>query len=89
MVYPLQLLLLIPFFRLGNLLFRVESLPLSAQELVALLQADLWGTIGFFWDTTLHAIIAWLLVGPPILLILYFTLARLLRRFSWEGNNGN
>jgi len=85
MVYPLQIMLLIPFFHLGDLLFQVEPLPLSAQELITLLQADLWGTIRAFWNTTLRAIVAWLLASLPIFLILHFTLIRLIKTSSFAN----
>ncbi|UCG20983.1 MAG: DUF2062 domain-containing protein [Deltaproteobacteria bacterium] len=84
-VYPLQIMLLIPFFHLGDLLFQVEPLPLSAQELITLLQADLWGTIRAFWNTTLRAIVAWLLASLPIFLILHFTLIRLIKTSSFAN----
>ena len=84
LVYPLQLLLLIPFFQMGSWLFQVEPLPLSAQEVIALLQSDLWGTIRSLWDTTLHAIVAWLIVSLPILLTLHFIFTRLLRRLHFK-----
>jgi len=79
MVYPLQLLLLIPFFHLGDLLFQVEPIPLSAQEFITLLQSDLWGTIRSFWNTTLRAIMAWLLVSLPTFLILHFIFVRFIK----------
>jgi uncharacterized protein (DUF2062 family) len=78
MVYPLQLVLIIPFFHLGDLLFQVEPLPLSAQEFITLLQTDLLGTIRAFWNTTVHAIVAWLLVSLPTFLILHFIFIRLI-----------
>ena len=84
LVYPLQLVLLIPFFHLGSLLFQVDPLPLSVQKVIAMLQSDLWGTILFLWDTTLHAIAVWLLVSPPILLTLHFIFTRLLRKLSFK-----
>ncbi|UCG13186.1 MAG: DUF2062 domain-containing protein [Deltaproteobacteria bacterium] len=80
MVYPLHLALLIPFFHLGDLLFRAEPLPLTAQELIGLLQSDLWGTIRSLWDTTMRAIVAWLLVSAPFFLALYAGLIHLLKR---------
>jgi uncharacterized protein (DUF2062 family) len=89
LVYPLQLVLLIPFFHLGDLLFQVEPLPLSAQELITLLQADVWGTIRAFWNTTLRAIVAWLLVSLPIFLILHFTLIRLIKTFGFAKIKAN
>lgn len=82
-VYPLQLVLLIPFFHLGDLLFQVDPLPLSAQEFITLLQSDLWGTIRAFWNTTLHAIAAWLLVGLPTFLVLHFIFIRLIKTLSF------
>ena len=87
LVYPLQLVLLIPFFQLGDLLFQVEPLPLSAQELITLLQADLWGTIRAFWNTTQRAIVAWLLVSLPTFLILHFTLVRFIKAFGFSKIN--
>ena len=89
LVYPLQLVLLIPFFHLGNLLFQIEPLPLSAQELITLLQADLWGTIRAFWNTTLRAIVAWLLVSLPIFILLHFTLVRLIKTFGFVKIEAN
>ena len=84
LVYPLQLLLLIPFFHMGSWLFQVEPLPLSAQKVIAMLQSDLWGTVRALWDTTLHAIVAWLLVSLPILFTLHFIFTRLLRKLHLE-----
>ena len=90
LVYPLQLVLLVPFFHLGDLLFQVEPLPFSAQELIALLRSDLWGTIRAFWNTTLHAIVAWLLVSLPAFLILHFIFFRFIKvlRFRKIGVQG-
>jgi uncharacterized protein (DUF2062 family) len=84
MVYPLQLVLLIPFFHLGNLLFQIEPLPLSAQELITLLRSDLWGTVRAFWSTTLHAIVAWLLVSLPTFLLLHFVFVRFIKALSFR-----
>jgi len=84
MVYPLQLVLLIPFFHLGSLLFQIEPLPLSAQELITLLRSDLWGTVRAFWSTTLHAIVAWLLVSLPTFLLLHFVFVRFIKALSFR-----
>ena len=84
MVYPLQLVLLIPFFHLGNLLFQIEPLPLSAQDLITLLRSDLWGTVRAFWSTTLHAIVAWLLVSLPTFLLLHFVFVRFIKALSFR-----
>jgi len=80
LVYPLQLLLLIPFFYLGDLLFSTDPVPISAQQLIALFRLDYWGAIHTLWVKTLHAILAWLLVGPTLFLALYFIFIHLVKR---------
>ncbi len=83
LVYPLQIMLIIPFFHLGGLLFQVEPPPLSAQELVTLLRSDLLGTISCLWSATLRAIVAWLLLSLPTFLILQFALVRLIKTIGF------
>lgn len=85
LVYPLQLLLLIPFFHFGDFLFGAEPLPFSAQELVAMFRGDFWGSILSLWDTTMNAIVAWLLVGPLMILALYFIFTPILQRIPFRG----
>jgi uncharacterized protein (DUF2062 family) len=85
LVYPLQIMLIIPFFHLGGLLFQVEPPPLSAQELVTLLRSDLLGTISTYWSATLRAIVAWLLFGLPTFLISHFSLLHLIKTLEFAG----
>ncbi|MCG6982882.1 MAG: DUF2062 domain-containing protein [Deltaproteobacteria bacterium] len=85
LVYPLQIMLIIPFFHLGGLLFQVEPPPLSAQELITLLRSDLLGTISSYWSATLRAIVAWLLFGLPTFLISHFSLLRLIKTLEFAG----
>ena len=80
LVYPLQLILLIPFFRFGEWLFRAPPLPISPEKLVAMFKTDLWNSIVSLWDTTLHALVAWLLVAPALTIVVYFALLPLLKR---------
>ena len=71
MVYPLQLALLIPFYKAGEWLFNAEPLPISVQEIIDMIETDLWGAILFLWDTTVHAIVAWLLMSSIMTPMLY------------------
>lgn len=64
LVYPLQLLLLLPFIRLGERLFQAPPLQLSLAILQASLRSDPWGTLSHFGATFWHAAVAWLLVVP-------------------------
>jgi len=79
-VYPVQLALILPFFRAGEILFGAPHLPLSAPQVVALVRASLWGSIRFLWTTTWHAMIAWCLAAPVFVALAYLLLVPILRR---------
>ena len=64
LAYPLQLLLLIPFIRLGEKLFGANRLPLSIEVLSAAIRADAWGALHTFWTSLWHGTVAWLLLAP-------------------------
>jgi steroid 5-alpha reductase family enzyme/uncharacterized protein (DUF2062 family) len=55
-VYPLQIALLIPFFRLGERLFRAPHLPLSVPQIYAMMHANVWDAIRSLWtnDVACH-----------------------------------
>ncbi len=81
-VYPLQIALLIPFFRLGEKLFRSPHLPLSVAQIYAMIHANMWGAILSLWTNTWHAVVVWCLVTPLCAAALYATLAGALRRVA-------
>lgn len=82
---PLQLLFLIPFIRFGELLFNEVPLPLDVLQIITMLQSDAIGAVNFLWWTTMHAIVAWLLVGPLLAAALYFVLVPVFTRLTPRG----
>ena len=68
LVYPLQLILIIPFFRLGNALFQGAPLTVNLDKMLTSYQLDFWKTMVALWDMTLHALVAWglacIIIGP-------------------------
>lgn len=82
LVYPLQIALLIPFFRAGEWLFRAPPLSLTPSELVAMFRDDFRGSIVALWDTTWHAVVAWLAFGIPLTFALHLLLRALLLAFA-------
>jgi uncharacterized protein (DUF2062 family) len=79
-VYPLQIALLIPFFRLGERLFRAPHLPLSVSQIYAMIHANMGNAILSLWTTTWHAIVVWCVVAPVFVGIAFGILAPALRR---------
>jgi uncharacterized protein (DUF2062 family) len=79
-VYPLQIALLIPFFRLGERLFHAPHLPLSVERVHAMIQVNMGDAIRVLWSTIWHAMVAWCLLAPVLAAIVYVGLVPLLRR---------
>lgn len=80
LVYPLQLLLLIPFVQAGQKLFGAPPMPLSAGQIVAMVKQDFWGSLASLAGYIAHGTVAWLLfgalAGPLIYFLLLFPLKR-------------
>jgi uncharacterized protein (DUF2062 family) len=65
LIYPMQLFLLVPFIRLGEKLFRTAPLQFSLAQILTMVRADLPHAVSTLWLAEVHAIVAWLLTGPP------------------------
>jgi uncharacterized protein (DUF2062 family) len=85
-VYPLQIALLIPFFRAGEKLFGAPHLPLSVAQILAAVHASFWGATRFLWTTIWHAMIAWCLIAPVFVALAYVPLVPVLRRIASRKN---
>ncbi len=79
-VYPLQIALLIPFFRLGEKLFGAPHLPLSVVQILGMVHADMWGATRFLWTTVWHAAVVWCLSAPLFVGLAYLILLLVFRR---------
>jgi len=79
-VTPLQLLLIIPFVRVGEHALGNEPQPLSIGEGLAMIAEGALHAITVLWDAMLHAMLGWLLVGPLAIAGLYLLLRPLLAR---------
>lgn len=80
--YPLQLVTIIPFIRLGERIFRAPRLTLSVNELVAAAKTDPLGTVALLAASFGRAVVAWLLVAPLIGVAVYFGTRPLLRALA-------
>jgi uncharacterized protein (DUF2062 family) len=79
-MYPLQIALILPFFRLGEKLFRAPHLPISVSQIYRMIHANLWNAIKFLWSTTWHALVVWAIVAPFLIALVYIILVPLFRR---------
>jgi uncharacterized protein (DUF2062 family) len=72
---PTQVLLIIPFVRLGEWILRVPPQPVSIKEGLALLAQGVGHAVIVLWDAILHAGLAWILVAPMAVFLFYKLLA--------------
>lgn len=82
LVYPLQLILILPFIRCGETLFRTEPIPLSVPRMLEMFKNDFFGAIQSLWVVTLHAVAVWLIAGPLLAAALYFVIKPLITRLK-------
>ena len=80
LVYPFQLALLIPFYRIGGWIFRTPPSDLSLVHVLALIRTNAFHAIATLWTVTIHAVAAWLLLGSIATGLLYLLLVPVLRR---------
>lgn len=77
---PLQLLLIIPFVRVGEHLVDAPAQPLSISAGLALIAKSASQAVIVLWDAIVHAVIGWLAIGPLAIFVLHRVLVPVLER---------
>lgn len=70
-VHPVQILLIFPFLKLGDLIFNNSLLPHSVNQFLLMMKTDVWGTLHNFWIAYLTATAVWFVISIPLAIILY------------------
>ena len=73
-VYPLQLILFIPFIKVGRKIFNTSPFPYSANEVMIKFQTDLLFTIKELWLANMMGILTWSIIIIPTSVIMYYFL---------------
>jgi uncharacterized protein (DUF2062 family) len=71
LVSPLQLLLIIPFVRVGEWLTGAPPQPLTVSAGLEILGQGALQAIVVLWDAIVHAAIGWIVIGPALIWSLY------------------
>ena len=80
-LYPLQILLIIPFISLGEMIFGYSFVPFSVSEVVIMFKEDWIYAIQQIWLQTLIGILAWVIVSIPLSFIIYYTFLPIFKKF--------
>ena len=82
-MYPVQIALLLPFYRAGETLFDQPHVPIfSVTELMQRFQASPTQFVVDYGMVGVYGIVAWALVAPPLIAGLYYTARPLLRALA-------
>jgi uncharacterized protein (DUF2062 family) len=79
---PAQLLLIIPFLRLGEQLAGAPRYPVTLESGLALLSHGIFNAVHILWDAILHAAFGWLVLAPLAATVLYFVFRQVFRRLA-------
>src|SRR5690242_6486062 len=79
---PAQLLLIIPFLRLGERLTGAPRYPVTLESGLALLSHGVLNAVRILWDAIVHATFGWLVLAPVAAALLYFTFRQVFRRLA-------
>ncbi len=86
--FPLQLAFILPYLRLGRLLFGGPAVRMSAEELAAFVASRPAEAVAALWRVTLQALGAWALTAPVIAAVVYFSLRPVLRAAARRLRSG-
>ncbi|MFN3405515.1 MAG: DUF2062 domain-containing protein [Cytophagaceae bacterium] len=79
-VYPMQLILIIPFFKMGAGIFSDGNFNMPLEELVLLFKSDLFSAFKTLSLALLCAVGAWGLIAPFVAGVIYFLVLFVLRK---------
>ncbi|MGA0085184.1 MAG: DUF2062 domain-containing protein [Steroidobacteraceae bacterium] len=79
---PVQLVLIIPFMRLGEWAIGATPQPMTIAAGMEILATGILEAIITLWDAIIHATLGWLILGPLAIYVTYRVLIPLLERAS-------
>jgi len=79
---PVQLLLIIPFLRLGERITGAPRFAITLESGLALLSRGVVDAVRILWSAIVHATLGWLLLAPLAAAALYFVFEPMFRRFA-------
>lgn len=80
LMYPVEVVLLFPFLKLGAFVFQTGPIPLAPSVLFAEVRAHPWTLIKSLWQWEWHALVLWAVVGTVLLPVIAAILTPILQR---------
>ncbi|MDJ0852986.1 MAG: DUF2062 domain-containing protein [Myxococcota bacterium] len=89
LVYPAQILLLVPFMQAGQIAFGTDPRPIGIDQIVAAFEAGWLTALEELGQLLLLAIFAWSVAAVPLVVVVYAACLPLLRRVLWLRETGD
>ena len=89
MIYPLQLLLVVPFLQLGSYAFHTEPLPFSSKALLEAIRRDPLEFGRKIWRWEWHAFLVWTAIAAVLVPVIALLLTPLFRKLSTRLQRSN
>lgn len=88
-VYPLQLLLYIPFIKIGEHLFGQSITTLTIHGLIEMFRTDWIQSLQDIWFSNLLGIIAWLIIMLPVSVFIYYIVSPFFKQYfeNWHSKS--
>ncbi|MBN2519070.1 MAG: DUF2062 domain-containing protein [Bacteroidales bacterium] len=81
-VYPLQIILYIPFMKVGQFIFNGPEISFSSREFILMLKDNWFQTITDMWFNNFLGIIVWLILAIPTALGIYYFSLPVFKRYT-------
>ena len=82
LMYPVQIILFIPYLILGEKLFTTNFLPQNHIQLLDQIKQSPYLFLSHFWQSNLQGLIAWLVIAPLVFTLVFGISHFLAGRFS-------
>ena len=73
-VYPLQLVLFVPFIKVGGIIFNKAPFPYSINEVISKVQSEFLITIKELFFANMLGILSWAFIIIPLAFIMFYIL---------------
>ena len=85
-LWPIQLLMIIPFINIGEFIFSIPQSNHSAQEIIASFQESFFGTLSRLSFELLCGFVGWLLTAVPFFTLVYLVSISIFKLISKDKN---
>jgi uncharacterized protein (DUF2062 family) len=82
LIYPLQLILFLPFLQAGSRITGAAPVTLSMKDVFGMIKSDPWSLIKMLSTASLGAMAIWMVMSPLVIAVVYYSLVPVLRRWG-------